>query len=58
MSIYWEGVSGMAVFYVVMVSVGFWASRKKKDNSQEEFLLAGRGIGFSLGLLTLIGAIW
>lgn len=49
------GLVGIFVFYLAILGVGIWASRKAKNNSEEEVMLAGRSLGLVVGTLTLIG---
>ncbi|NP_001301094.1 high-affinity choline transporter 1-like [Limulus polyphemus] len=55
------GVVSIGIFYVIILIVGIWASRKKKTSSgqseTEEIMLAGRNIGFLVGVLTMT-ATW
>lgn len=55
MEIFVAGLFGILVFYIAILAVGIWASKKAKDNSEEEMMLAGRNLGFIVGSLTLIG---
>ncbi|XP_076365528.1 high-affinity choline transporter 1-like isoform X2 [Tachypleus tridentatus] len=55
------GVISIGIFYVIILIVGIWASRKKKtcsgQSESEEIMLAGRNIGFVVGVLTMT-ATW
>uniref|UniRef100_A0A8D8QPY3 High-affinity choline transporter 1 n=1 Tax=Cacopsylla melanoneura TaxID=428564 RepID=A0A8D8QPY3_9HEMI len=53
----WYGTAGILVFYSIILGVGVWAGTKKKNNGEEEVMLAGRSIGRTVGILTLI-ATW
>ncbi|XP_053972095.1 high-affinity choline transporter 1-like [Hylaeus volcanicus] len=58
MGVYVLGVVG--VFYVAVLGVGIWAAvvkEKKSQQGQDAMMLANRGLGPLLGLLTLI-ATW
>lgn len=55
MAVFVAGVAGLLVFYVVVLAVGVWAGTKQKNQGEEEVLLAGRNLGLTIGLLTLIG---
>lgn len=55
MAVFVAGLVGIIVFYLAILGVGIWASRKAKDNSEEEMMLAGRNLGFIVGALTLVG---
>ncbi|XP_038046002.1 high-affinity choline transporter 1-like [Patiria miniata] len=58
MAINWGGVAGIIVFYLLILAVGLWASRKSKGSSdQEEVMLAGRNIGAVVGIFTMT-ATW
>ncbi|XP_015521804.1 high affinity choline transporter 1 [Neodiprion lecontei] len=60
MGIYVAGVAGVAVFYAAVLGVGVWAATVKKNKmqrGQDDMLLANRGLGLFLGVLTLI-ATW
>uniref|UniRef100_A0A336JYC9 CSON002383 protein n=1 Tax=Culicoides sonorensis TaxID=179676 RepID=A0A336JYC9_CULSO len=55
----YSGVVGIILFYVIIVLIGIWASRKRKggDNGEEEIMLAGRSIGLFVGIFTMT-ATW
>lgn len=55
MAVFVAGLVGIIIFYLAILGVGVWASRKAKNNSEEELMLAGRSLGFVVGALTLIG---
>ncbi|XP_038046003.1 high-affinity choline transporter 1-like [Patiria miniata] len=58
MAINWGGVAGIIVFYLLILAVGLWASRKNKGSSdQEQVVLAGRNIGAVVGIFTMT-ATW
>lgn len=48
------GVIAIVLFYLLIVIVGIWAARRRK-NSQEETMLAGRSIGLFIGTFTMTG---
>lgn len=56
MAVFIAGVAGLLVFYLVVLGVGIWAGTKQKNHGEEEVMLAGRNLGLTIGLLTLIGA--
>lgn len=53
------GVAGGAVFYAAVFGVSVWAaaSKRKKipSKSLDDLILANRGLGLVLGILTLVG---
>ena len=59
------GLISIIVFYLLILAVGIWAARKKKnidDNGnlsdselQDEVILAGRSIGCFVGTFTMTG---
>jgi len=59
----WFGVGGILCMYVIMVSFGLWASRKKGQNVEaggnemEANMVAGRNIGVIVGCFTMT-ATW
>jgi len=59
----WFGVGGILVMYVIMVTFGLWASRKKGQNVEaggnemEANMVAGRNIGVIVGCFTMT-ATW
>jgi len=58
MAINVAGVVSVAVFYLVILAMGLWASWKEKKrakNTADSVVLAGRNIGVALGTVTLIG---
>ncbi|KAK6644864.1 hypothetical protein RUM43_001137 [Polyplax serrata] len=55
--VFFAGLVGIIIFYIAILGVGIWASKKAKNNSEEELMLAGRSLGFVVGTLTLI-ATW
>ncbi|XP_044163337.1 high-affinity choline transporter 1-like [Acropora millepora] len=50
------GLIAIIVFYLVIVGVGIWAARRRKNN-EEETMLAGRSIGGIIGTFTMT-ATW
>lgn len=52
-----SGLIGIIIFYLVIVLIGVWASRKQKkeNNAEEEIMLAGRNIGLFVGIFTMTG---
>ncbi|GLH08680.1 High-affinity choline transporter 1 [Gryllus bimaculatus] len=57
MAVYVEGVVGILVFYVAVLGVGIWAGTKQKNSGEEEVMLAGRSLGLTVGVITMI-ATW
>lgn len=53
-----SGIIGILIFYVIIIVIGIWASKKKNDNgeAEEEIMLAGRNIGLVVGVFTMTGA--
>uniref|UniRef100_T1IWY2 High-affinity choline transporter 1 n=1 Tax=Strigamia maritima TaxID=126957 RepID=T1IWY2_STRMM len=52
------GLLAIVIFYVLILAVGIWASRKKgTSDSEEEVMLAGRNIGLFVGIFTMT-ATW
>ena len=53
------GLSAIIVFYLVILVVGAWAgwTRRGKEVTQEQVMLAGRDLGLFVGVLTM-GATW
>lgn len=48
------GITLVIVFYIMVVFVGVWASKKQKDESPEEWVLAGRSLSGIVGVVTMI----
>ena len=56
MAVHWGGIAGMVFFYLVILIVGMWASRKKRGGANtERVMVGGRDFGWFVGLFTLIG---
>ncbi|KAK0058928.1 high-affinity choline transporter 1, partial [Biomphalaria pfeifferi] len=57
MTIHIPGLIAIILFYVLIVAVGIWASRKTKSGGNttetEEVMLAGRNIGLIIGIFTM-----
>lgn len=53
----YSGLIGIILFYLIVVLIGVWASRKKNagNNAEEEIMLAGRNIGLFVGIFTMTG---
>ena len=51
------GMVAIVVFYLLILAIGLWAARKRKE-SEEEAMLAGRSIGMIIGTFTLTGKKW
>ncbi len=48
------GVVAIVVFYKLILGIGLWAARRRKEG-EEEAMLAGRSIGMVVGTFTLTG---
>lgn len=48
------GVVSIVVFYLLILLVGLWAARRRKEG-EEEAMLAGRSIGIFVGTFTMTG---
>lgn len=48
------GVIGIVVFYLIILGLGIWAARRRKEG-EEEAMLAGRNIGMFVGTFTMTG---
>lgn len=48
------GVVAIVVFYLLILVVGLWAARRRKEG-EEEAMLAGRSIGIFVGTFTMTG---
>ncbi|XP_005094203.1 high-affinity choline transporter 1 [Aplysia californica] len=61
MAIHIPGLIAIVVFYLLIVAVGIWASRKSKQTGStadsEDVMLAGRNIGLLIGIFTMT-ATW
>ena len=59
MAVHLVGLLAIIFFYVLILAVGCWASRKSKqtgDNvDSEDVMLAGRNIGVVVGMFTMTG---
>jgi len=53
-SVYIVGVVGIVVFYLIILGLGLWAARRRKEG-EEEAMLAGRSIGKIVGTFTMTG---
>jgi high affinity choline transporter 7 len=54
------GIISIVIFYLIILLVGIWASRKRsngKASETEEVMLAGRNIGIFVGIFTMTGEI-
>ncbi|XP_002735543.1 high-affinity choline transporter 1-like [Saccoglossus kowalevskii] len=52
------GLVAIIIFYLLILGVGLWASRKSKGKTDcEEIMLAGRNIGLAVGIFTMT-ATW
>ncbi|XP_041463012.1 high affinity choline transporter 1-like [Lytechinus variegatus] len=58
MAVHWGGVAGMIVFYLIILLVGMWASKRTKGgDNPERVMVARRDIGWFVGFFTLV-ATW
>ena len=67
MAVNYLGVSGIIVFYLVILIIGLWAARvrsrevrqRDRENSgnSKEVMLAGRNIGILVGAFTMTGLV-
>ena len=48
------GLVAIIVFYLLILIVGLWAARRRKEG-EEEAMLAGRSIGIFVGTFTMTG---
>lgn len=48
------GVVAIIVFYLLILVIGLWAARRRKEG-EEEAMLAGRSIGIFVGTFTMTG---
>lgn len=48
------GLVAIIVFYLLILFVGLWAARRRKEG-EEEAMLAGRSIGIFVGTFTMTG---
>ena len=48
------GLVAIVVFYLLILVVGLWAARRRKEG-EEEAMLAGRSIGLFVGTFTMTG---
>lgn len=59
MTVHVPGVIAIVFFYLLILAVGIWASRKSKSSEKnadsEEVMLAGRNIGLMVGVFTMTG---
>ena len=51
------GVVAIVVFYLLILVVGLWAARRRKEG-EEEAMLAGRSIGLFVGTFTMTGNLY
>ncbi|XP_071949540.1 high-affinity choline transporter 1-like [Antedon mediterranea] len=58
MAVNWGGLIGVIVFYLIILAIGLYASKKVKgSSSMEDVMLAGRDIGLGVGIFTMT-ATW
>lgn len=58
MAAHWGGIVAIALFYLLILTVGLWAARKTKGQTDsEEVMVAGRNIGVIVGIFTMTGEI-
>lgn len=53
----WGGVCVILVMYAIFIIIGWLASRRVKDGSASDMILAGRGVPLGLAVMTMI-ATW
>ncbi|MDD4137152.1 MAG: sodium:solute symporter family protein, partial [Methanoregula sp.] len=51
----WLTVGVVGLYFILMLGIGAWASRKIKNT--EDYLLAGRQLGFWVFILMMIGTV-
>lgn len=51
------GVIALVLFYVIVIGVGIWASKKQKEDTAVELALAGRNFSGIMGIITMV-ATW
>lgn len=53
----WLGLGAVLFFYLLIFVVGYWASKKSKGESSDDFLLAGRKLPLWIAMFTM-AATW
>lgn len=48
------GVGAFLIFYAIILAFGIFIARRKNANTSEDFILAGKNIGFVVGIFTLV----
>ena len=56
MAVFVVGVIGIVLFYLIILGLGLWAARRRKEG-EEEAMLAGRSIGMIVGTFTMTGIV-
>ena len=51
------GVVALVLFYIIVIGVGIWASKKQKADTAVELALAGRNFSGIMGIITMV-ATW
>eukprot|EP00057_Strongylocentrotus_purpuratus_P019526 XP_011674000.1 PREDICTED: LOW QUALITY PROTEIN: high-affinity choline transporter 1 [Strongylocentrotus purpuratus] len=58
MAVNWVGIAGIVVFYIIILVVGLWASRKSKgDSDPDSVLVASRDMSLFVGVWTTAATI-
>ncbi|XP_052089155.1 high-affinity choline transporter 1-like isoform X1 [Mytilus californianus] len=51
------GLIAVILFYILILGIGLWAARRKRNSYNEDLMLAGRDIGVFVGVFTMT-ATW
>ncbi|CAG2197318.1 CHT1 [Mytilus edulis] len=51
------GLIAVILFYILILGIGLWAARRKRNSNNEDLMLAGRDIGVFVGVFTMT-ATW
>ena len=57
MDIHWGGLVAMLFFYALIFGIGWYASKRRRNNNKAEVLLAGRRLPLGLAIFTM-SATW
>ncbi|XP_054766123.1 high-affinity choline transporter 1-like [Lytechinus pictus] len=58
MAVNWVGIAGIVVFYLLILAIGLWASKKSKgDSDPDSVLVASRDMNLFVGVLTTAATI-
>lgn len=49
------GLIAVILFYILILGIGLWAARRKRNSNNEDLMLAGRDIGVFVGVFTMTG---